>query len=214
MTTYNNNIPWPITFSIWDIRNCRARKAKTNCFITHCLGLPEEANGAIMEVLTRYLLRVNVKSRYLLLSIAPWIIIINPPPWLLPQNFRQSVYLLPAWPSLERFALVTENWYKRDPKFSNLFRVVSWNCSDVWGHCVVYECRLKIKSFDAWAEPQQLYRSDGLRHDVVVPIPAPVRVGVIDEPFHRNIIAVVTNTAVLRRIWERYLNFPWGSDLF
>ena len=40
-----------------------------------------------------------------------------------------------------------------------------------------------------------------------------MRGGVIDEPFHRNIIAVETNTTVRSKVRERYLNFRRGSDL-
>ena len=169
-----------------------------------------------MEVLTRQsnLHIANVKSCYLV-SIRLWIFIIRPPPWLFPYNFRQSVYLLLGWPFLERWTLVTENWYKGNTNLSKFS--MSWDCNGVY--VGVLECWLKSKAFDAWVLPQQAHRSAGFREVVKAAMertPAPVRGTVCDEPFHRNIISIKTNTAVpsSSKIWEGYLNFRWGSDLF
>jgi hypothetical protein len=65
-------------------------------------------------------------------------------------------------------------------------------------------------------ETQQFHPSGNLRDIVKIAIhraPAPMFNGVIDEPFHRNIIAIETNTPVSSKLRERYLNFRWGSDL-
>ena len=63
---------------------------------------------------------------------------------------------------------------------------------------MVLERRLILKAFDACVGPQQFYRCAGLNEIVVLldTIPVPVRVGIINQPFRANIIAVETNTAV------------------
>ena len=59
-----------------------------------------------MEVLAR---QSNLHRYLLLIFIRPWIVIINPPPWLPSYDLHQSVDLLLIWPSPVRRALIVEN---------------------------------------------------------------------------------------------------------
>ena len=90
---------------------------------------------------------------------------------------------------------------------------MSWNGIGVYAG--LRECCLKFE-IDACVSPQYLHPSGNLKYVIIARIidrvPAPVSDSVFEEPFPRNIISIVTNTAVLT-IRERYLKFRWGSDL-
>lgn len=146
-----------------------------------------------------------------LVFVRPWILVINPPPWLLPsQNFRQAVNPRLTRPPRKRRNLITENRYKGHPDLS---RSMPWYCNGARGSGRVLESRLILKPFDARVGSQQLYRSAGLCEIVVLRDGFPVFVGVIDEPFRRNIITIETNAAVRIEIRKGYLDFcGWRSS--
>ena len=62
--------------------------------------------------------------------------------------------------------------------------------------------------------PQQPYGCAGLSEVVILPETVPVCVGITDEPFRPDIIAVETNTAIGNKIREGYLYFCGGAVIF